>query len=375
MTISVVHLLSSFGVGGQERVALDLATRQKGAGCRVAAVALADGPLRRLFEDALIPTEVVEKRHGVDLTLPLRLARVLRGFETDVVHTHNPQPLIWGAPAARLIDAALVHTKHGANPSSERQLQLRRAAARLADAYVAVSAVTAEVARQKREVAESKLWTIPNGIDLDRFTRPPDERSVVRAALGIAPDAVVAITVARLAPEKNQTLMIAAMAPLLAPKAQLVLVGDGSERAKLEQQRQALGERARFVHLLGVRNDTPSLLAASDLFLLSSTTEGLPLVIPEAMAARLPVVSTNVGGISTVIVEGESGYLVPPGDEAALRQRIVKLLDDRALRERLGERGHDLAMQRYGLERVVREYLAVYRYVLRGRRRGRIAIS
>ncbi len=375
MTISIVHLLSSFGIGGQERVALDLATRQKAAGCRVAAVGLADGALRRAFEDALISTDVIEKRPGIDVTLPLRLARALRGFESDVVHTHNPQALIWGAPAARLADAALVHTKHGANPSSARQLQLRRAAARFTDAYVAVSTVTAEVARQKREVAESKLWTIPNGIDLDRFTRPPGERAAVRQELGLPDDAVVAITVARLSPEKNQRLMLAAMAPVLSARAQLVIVGDGSERAALEQQRAGLGARARFVHLLGMRDDAPRLLAACDLFLLSSASEGLPLVIPEAMAARLPVVSTDVGGINTVVVEGETGYLVRAGDEGALRERIVKLLDDPALRRRLGARGHELAHQRYGLDRVVKEYLAIYRYVLRGRRAGRSGIS
>lgn len=369
MTLSIVHLLSSFGVGGQERVALDLATRQKAAGCRVATIALADGALRTAFDEAQIPTEVVEKRRGIDVTLPLRLARALRAFDADILHTHNPQPLIWGAPAARLVGAALVHTKHGANPGSERQLQLRRAAARLVDAYVAVSAVTADVARKNREVSEEKLWTIPNGIDLDRFARPPEEPAEVRRSLAVPEGAVLAITVGRLAPEKNQALMLRAIAPLLHEGAQLLLVGDGGERAALEAQRINLGPVGRYVHLLGIRNDTPRLLAASDVFLLSSRTEGLPLVIPEAMAARLPVISTSVGGIPSVILEGETGYLVPDGDEAALRACIVKLLDDPALRINLGARGHAIAHERYGLDRVVREYLAAYRYV--SRRRGR----
>lgn len=369
MTLSVVHLLSSFGVGGQERVALDLATQQKAAGCRVATIALAGGALRSAFDDAQIPTEVVEKRPGIDVTLPLRLARALRAFDADILHTHNPQPLIWGAPAARLVDAALVHTKHGANPGSSRQLAMRRAAARLADAYVAVSAVTAEVARRNHEVAEERLWTIPNGIDLTRFDRPAGERAEVRRELEIPDAAIVAITVARLAPEKNQALMVSAIAPLLSERVHLLLVGDGSERGALEAQRANLGAANRSVHLLGVRNDAPRLLAASDLFLLSSNTEGLPLVIPEAMAARLPVIATSVGGIPAVILEGETGYLVPAGDETALRSRIVKLVDDRALRINLGARGHAVAHERYGLERVVRDYLAVYRYVTR--RRGR----
>lgn len=362
-------MLSSFGVGGQERVALDLATEQKRAGSRVAAIALADGGIRREFDDAQIPTEVIEKRRGIDLMLPLRLARALRGYDVDVVHTHNPQALIWGAPAARIIDAALVHTKHGANPSTERQLRLRRAAARLADAYVAVSSTTAEVARQKREVPESKLWTIPNGIDLSRFLRPPGEAAAVRRELAIPPTAAVVITVARLAPEKNQVLLIRAFAPLASAARQLVIVGDGSERAALEAERSRLGPSARYVHLLGVRNDAPRLLGAADLFVLSSSTEGLPLVIPEAMAAHLPVVSTAVGGIPGVLTEGETGLLTPSGDEVALRAAMVKLLDDPERRRKMGDAAARTARERYGLERVVKEYLAVYRYVLRSRRK------
>jgi len=354
-------------MGGQERVALDLAAGQRALGCTVLAISLApppDGPLAADFSSVGCRVVTVPKRAGFDVTLPPRLAWILMRAHTNIVHTHNPQPLIYGALASRLAGARAVHTKHGANPDTGRRLLLRRAAARLASAYVAVSSLTAEVARANREVPERKLHTIANGIDLSRFHPDFDARAQIRAELGIPASAWVAGTVGRLAPEKDQALLIRAAAPLLSHERRLILVGDGSERASLEAQVAALGDRARFVHLAGARRDVPRLLAAFDAFALSSRTEGLPLVIPEAMATGLPVVSTAVGGIPGVVVEGETGFLVASGDEAALRERLERLALDRALGEDYGRRGRALALERYSAERMVRDYLALYRQIL-----------
>jgi glycosyltransferase involved in cell wall biosynthesis len=354
-------------VGGQERVALDLAAGQRALGCAVLAVSLApppDGPLGADFRAVGCEVATVPKRDGFDVTLPARLAWLFARRRVDVVHTHNPQPLIYGALASRLAGARAVHTKHGANPDTDSRVRLRRAAARLASAYVAVSALTADVARKNREVPERKLRTIPNGIDLSRFHPDAAARAEVRAELGIAAGAWVCGTVGRLAHEKDQALLLRAMAPLLDDTRRLVIVGDGQERAALEAQTAALGDRARFVHLVGERRDVPRLLAAFDAFALTSRTEGLPLVIPEAMATGLPVVSTAVGGIPGVVVEGETGFLVARADEPLLRERLGRLAGDAALSGRQGQRGRALALELYSAERMVRDYLALYRQIL-----------
>src|SRR6185312_11267814 len=122
------------------------------------------------FREHGIAVDRVEKRGGLDPTLVLRLARALRKLRADVVHTHNPLPLVYGAPAARLIGAAAIHTKHGKNPSGRANRLLRRAAAQLAHAFVAVSDTTATQAREQREMPETRLHVIPNGIRLDRYT-------------------------------------------------------------------------------------------------------------------------------------------------------------------------------------------------------------
>src|SRR5690242_14141757 len=170
--LSIVHVLSSFGVGGQERVALDLAAGQVRRGHTVAAISLApppDGPIGAALRDAGVHTVQVPKRGGTDPTLTPRLAWQLRKLAAQVVHPHNPLPLIYATPAAKIVGAAAIHTKHGINPGSRSQRLLRRAAARLTDFFVAVSEVTAAQARDARDCSPAKLVVIPNGIELGRF--------------------------------------------------------------------------------------------------------------------------------------------------------------------------------------------------------------
>jgi glycosyltransferase involved in cell wall biosynthesis len=353
-------------MGGQERVALDLAIQQRASGHHVLAVSLAPGPEGPLAADFRLHEAVVgsvPKGNGFDPSLFGRLAKWFRRERVDVVHTHNPQPLIYGAPGGKLARAAVVHTKHGANPDAPRRLWLRRAAARFVDAYVAVSDITAETARRNRDCAPGKLRVISNGIDLSRFHPDDQARREVRAELGISEDAWVMGTVGRLAPEKDQALLLRAMEPLLGEGVHVVVVGSGPEEGRLHAIAESMRER-RSVHLVGARRDVPRLLSALDVFALSSKTEGLPLVIPEAMAAGLPIVSTAVGGIPNVVDEGETGWLVPAGDVGALRRRIAEVAADRALARQCGGRARQVALQRYSAERMARDYMALYASVL-----------
>ena len=173
----IVHILSSFDMGGQERVAFELAVGQLREGYRVTALSLApppDGPLAGEFSaTGAAVARVVRPKPGVDLRLILRLSRWLRDHGADLVHTHNRMALIYGAPAARLAGAAVVHTKHGINPRGGTRLLAGKLAARCLDAFVAVSEETAAFARRRNEIDERRLTVIPNGIDLDRFHLVP----------------------------------------------------------------------------------------------------------------------------------------------------------------------------------------------------------
>jgi len=367
MTAHIAHVLSSFDMGGQERVALDLAASQIRAGYRVTALSLApppDGPLAAEFRAAGVAVDrVARPRPGVDPMLVLRLSRWLSKNRVALAHTHNRMALIYGAPAARLAGAAVVHTKHGNNPRGGTRLLAGNLAARFVDAFVAVSPETADFARRRHEVDERRLSVIPNGIDLGRFHPQPTARARVRAELGIDADAWVVGTVGRVAVEKNQALLLRAAAPLLGPGTRLVVAGDGPLLPSLAELAGSLGIAA-FVHLLGARRDVPDVLNALDAFVLCSSTEGLPLAIPEAMATGLPVVSTRVGGIPTVIDEGQTGFLIAVGDEGALRDRVERLRADPELRRACGDRARTAAMTRFSAERMRGDYIELYRRVL-----------
>ena len=365
-TFSIAHVLSSFGMGGQERVALDLASWQRKRGHRVIAISIApepEGPLAELFRAAGVRAETMPKYSGLDASLPVRLAALLGGESIDVVHTHNPHAMIYGAPAASLVRAKSVHTKHGMNPDAARRLWLRRTAATLVDAYVAVTPALAKVAAERAECDPTRIHVIPNGIDVARFAPNAEGRARVRQELGIPGDSWLVGSVGRLAPEKDQALLIRAMAPLLDERRQLVIVGEGPERAALERARSETW-RAEYCHLVSSRSDVAPYLAAMDAFVLSSGTEGLPLGLLEAMATGVPVVSTSVGGIPDLIDSGKNGMLVASGDEKALLRELVTLAGQPTAGLRLGQAGRETVLARYSLSRMAERYEELYEQVM-----------
>jgi len=358
--LSIVHILSSFGVGGQERVALDLAIGQLARGHRVSVISLApapDGPLAAEFADAGVAVHRVPKHGGLDPTLVPRLAIALRRLGAGVVHTHNPLPLIYGAPAARLVGARAIHTKHGVNPGSRAHRYLRRAAAQLTHAFVAVSDTTEAQAREQHDAPLDRLSTIPNGIRLDRYAPDAAARAAVRDELGLG-DAFVVGTVGRVDHYKNQAMLVGAMAPLLSPSVRLVIVGDGDHRPQVEDAIHELPDPS-LVLMTGRRSDVPRVIQAFDVFALPSRSEGLPLVVPEAMSAALPIVATNVGGLPTVVDHMHTGFLVDV-DELQLRAALSVLVNDPPRAREMGMRARHVALSRYSHERMVDAYLALY---------------
>jgi glycosyltransferase involved in cell wall biosynthesis len=357
--LAIAHVLSSFGMGGQERVALDLATEQVRRGHRVIAVSIAPPP-HGMLADAFVAKGIavhgVPKGRGVDPRVVLGLGRLIRRERIDVIHTHNPQPLVYGAAAGRLTRKGVVHTKHGVNPSEGRTLWLRRGAGHLAHAYVAVSDATAAVARTNRECVPKRLSIIRNGIDLDAYRRDDAIRRAVRDELGIPQDAFVFGTVGRVSVEKDHPLLVRAAGPLLGPKTRLVIVGDGAEMEHVRAEARAFEP---WVTLTGMRRDAPRLLAAFDAFALSSRSEGLPIALLEAMATGLPIVSTEVGGVGEVTEHGGASILVPSGDEAALRRALTEVMEPSRTTE-LAERAKRRA-QVFGIEAVCDAYVALYR--------------
>lgn len=362
--MKIVHIVGSLGMGGAERVALDLAYEQKKAGHDVAAISLAEeagGPMADAFAAAGIGVHHLPKRAGLDWSLPTRSARMLRSLGAQVVHTHNTRPLAYVAAAARLAGMIVVHSKHGeghlVSPAGQ---VLRRISAPFVHRFVSVSEATAAHARaQKAYPFRSRMHVINNGIRMDLHRPDAQAGSEIRRELGIDPKALLIGTVGRFDDNKNQSSLVRAMAPLLGPMSQLLLVGDGESMDKVRAA-VAASDHPEYVHLLGRRDDAHRVMAALDVFALTSLSEGLPLVILEAMATGLAVVSTDVGGIADVVEDGKSGFLVPAGDDHALRTRLEALAANPDARAEAGRLARAHVAERYSSERMAREYLALY---------------
>ncbi len=304
-----------------------------------------------------------------------RLLGVFRGFRPDVVATHMSKAGALGRLAARVAGVpVVVHTYHGKGFDvftgwrRRSVLSVEQALARVATGNIVVSRKQLEEFVRLGVAPRRKLRAICYGVDLERFAEAARTRGTLRAELGLPGDALLVGVVARLVAIKGQDVFLEAVARLRAshPNVRFLLVGDGPDRARYE----AINRRLRVdVHFLGWRRDMPEVLSALDVVALPTVGdfEGTPVAVIEALAARRAVVATDVGAVSEVVHEGETGLVVPPRDPDALAVALSALLDDPALRVALGCSGQRLVFQRYGKERMVEETESYYRELLDSR--------
>ena len=297
------------------------------------------------------------------------LVRLARERQARILHVHGYAAADFGRLAARRVGAALVLHEHFADPKMPAyQAVADRALARLTDRAIAVSESTRDFLVRQRHVPASRVRVIWNGAPLDEFAPVATEKAAaVRRELGLPTDAVVIGSIGRLNEQKGHRYLIEAAARVLpaAPRARVLVVGDGDLQGALEEQARALGI-ADGVLFAGHRDDVPAVLGAVDVFSISSTYEGTPLTLFEAMAAGKAIVSTAVDGCREVIEDGVTGVLVPPRDPDALAAALTKLVADPGRREGLGRAARQ-ASARYDIQRCVDEMQALYDEVLRER--------
>jgi len=358
--LHVMQVVHSLVRGGSERVACDLAMRLDRSRVRSSVCALdVGGPLAAELEAAGIAAHVTGRRPGRDARLIGTLYRLFRREQVDVVQTHHLTQLIYGALGARLAGATLVHVEHETfSLRSARARRRLRALSFFCDRVVAVGEEIRDFLVGEVRIARSRVALIRNGIDLARY-RPG--RRDFRRRIGLPVTERWIGQIARLEEEKDQATLLRAFASVRARHAdtRLVLVGDGSLRASLEELARGLGVDAA-VSFLGARSDVADLLPELDVFVLSSIREGLPLALLEAMACGVPVVATAIGNIPRVVRDGENGDLVPPADERALAAAVGRTLDSPDRASALGAAARAWVAQEYGLDATVRRYQELY---------------
>jgi sugar transferase (PEP-CTERM/EpsH1 system associated) len=295
------------------------------------------------------------------------LVRAMRRLQPDIVHSRN-WAAIEGALAGRLARvSSVVHSEHGFDADIGahepwRRTCFRRMAFELSDRVLTVSYQLRDLHSKRTRFPASRISVIHNGVDRTRYYPDAAERVRIRRELGITDTEFCIGCVANLFPVKDHVTLLEAVTRMARAHedCRLLVIGEGPERARLESFMSQHAEWKHRVHFMGSRSDVPALLRALDVFVLPSLAEGICNALLEAMATGVSVVATAVGGTPEIIVDGESGFLVPPRNAEALAQRLIDLRQRPELRMCLGQRGLERVRDEFSIDAMVRSYDELY---------------
>lgn len=308
-----------------------------------------------------------------DILCLLKLIRYIRQKKYTIVHTHSSKAGILGRLAARLAGVPIiVHTVHGwsfhehMHPVIQNTyIILERWVSRFTNKIIVVAGKDIEKGLQHGIGRPEQYRLIRSAIPLDEFDPARVDRDTMRAELGIPLDAFVVGNVGRFSTQKNPIdwVRVAGRISRKLPECRFLLVGDGPLHPEVEA---ALAEEGIVdrTTLTGLRRDIPRLMAAMDVFLLTSLWEGLPRVIPQAMAMGLPVIANDVDGSSEAVLPGKTGYLCRPGALDEIADCCINLLVDRENRLVMGNNGHDYAISEFDIRQMVIQIDNVYQELL-----------
>ena len=352
--------------GGQNQVLVTL-MGLRALGHRTMLVANSQGELRQRAAEGLdlVP---LAPRTEMDLSAAWRLSRLLKQLKPDIVHAHDPHGVAMAALALSMSTAAVKPPLVAARRVDFhlRNSALSRWKYRQVDCFICASEAIRHILISDG-IPAARAVTVHEGVDLDRVAAAPPAR--LHEEFWLPHDAPIVGNVAALVAHKGQRYLIEAAALVVrqVPDARFIIAGEGELRPNLE--RQIKDHRLeKHVLLAGFRPDVLSLHKSFDIFVLSSTTEGLGTSLLDAMASSKPIVATKAGGIPEVVDDGVTGLLVPPKDHQALAHAIVTLLKDARLRQEYGAAGFARVRDRYSAERMVQDTLKVYERVASSRR-------
>lgn len=319
-----------------------------------------NSPLQKRIFEAGFSSIPLKVRHEFDLVAALRLAWIFRQKKCVLVHFHDAHSLAVGSYAASLAKVPLriisrrVDFALNKNPLSQRKYR------KGIDSIIAVSDGVKKVLIEGG-IDSRVVDVVPDGIDF-----PPnagDKKSdYLRKELSFAADDYLVGIVAHLADHKGHKYLIQATKILkeIAPQIKIIIVGEGPLMLDLTRLAKDINVED-MVFFLGFREDVPQILASLDLFVLSSYLEGMGSSLMDAMAYKLPVVATNVGGIPEVVLDGKTGILVPPRKPTALAEAILKIYRDPSLASRFGQIGQEVVQQKFSAESMADRILGVYK--------------
>ncbi|GHF99363.1 TIGR03088 family PEP-CTERM/XrtA system glycosyltransferase [Thalassotalea marina] len=364
--IRIAHLILQLDIGGLERVMLNTIKRMQETNEEYEHVIVSLTDANDFSQQGLLkPIEIhcMHKKPGNDWGLHLRLFKLFRQLNIDVLHSYNLSTIEYQFVAMLAGVKGRVHAEHGRDIGDPQGLNkkhnfLRKLISNFIHRYIAVSDELYQWLKTTVGIKDNKVTLITNGINTDLFNLPKSSSDQVRF-----------INVARLSPIKDHENLLQACEILsnnsgLNANWQLTIVGDGPLKEQLHQSMQAkgLGEKVTF---LGARNDIAQLISQSDVFVLSSIAEGIPMTILEAMSGSTPVISTAVGGIPQVITPDVDGYLVENKNAAQLAQAMRNYIENDDLKTTHGKAAREKVLTKFDEKNMVDAYLDCYQQILK----------
>jgi len=374
--MKVLMVLSSMAMGGAERNIASVVphlARQPGLDFTLGTLnTRRDSPLADLIAKSGVRRFDMGAKRMVDPAAWKRFTAFLRDEQIDLIHSQDQDTHVYSGLAHYRLGMPVVMTRHVMfEPADSFKTQLRARmvllAARLsADRVIAVSEAVRRRFAEQTGLPLTKIETIYNGIELEKFNTR-GKRAAKRAELGWEADRPIAVMVAVLRPGKGHEVLFEAVPALKAavPGVQIKLVGDGELRPSLEQM---AAPHADVVEFMGQRMDVPELLGAADALILPSWSEALPTVLIEAGAAGLPCVATDVGGTAEIVIDGETGYVIPTGNPAVLTEKLAVLLNDREKAAAMGAAAYRRVTSIFTLEQQAARTADLYARVLAEKR-------
>jgi L-malate glycosyltransferase len=324
-----------------------------------------EGPLAGALRERGIGVHWTHRGKGIDLRQVFRIAEIIKTFKPEIIHCHQYTPFFYGSLAGLWAGRGRVifteHGRHFPDVVGWKRRWANQFLVRRADRITAVCDFTRERLIANEGLPAGRIEVIYNGVDLSRFG-PGSNRTEIRTKLGWPQDVPVVVQVGTFRPVKDQATAIRAFRIVHeeTPTALLAFVGDGPDLTACRALAERLG-LSSVIRFLGQRSDIPEILAGADVMLMTSVSEAHSVSLLEAMASRLPVVATRVGGIPETVADQETGILVSAGDAEAVAGGLRRLLSDPELRRQMGQAGYERVRSRFQQNQMHQKYLAMYR--------------
>jgi glycosyltransferase involved in cell wall biosynthesis len=360
MKINILRVVSNLGTGGVQMRLVSLLPYIDNKKFNISVCSFKDGPLKKKLTKAGFKVFIVPRRFKFDPICIMRLIKIIKSEKICIIHTHTHKPNTTARIAAILARVpVIIANEHNVDEwKSLFQKLIDCFLALFTDRIIVVSKGVQKFC-QSTGIPSCKFHLIYNGVEIDKF-KNKKFRETKRKELGVYENTCVIGTIGRIHPQKGHEFLIEVVEKLLIEHKSLLflIIGKGYLKEELIRKIKSLNLSKNFL-FLGEREDIPELLSCMDIFVLPSLREGFPNTILEAMASSLPVVATDVGGVRELIIQNKTGFIMPPANTSALYESLSKLIQDKNLRERMGNTGYK-RVKDFSIEKMAKETEKLY---------------